>query len=402
MRLSDGYKLSEIGVIPIDWEVKTLGSLTTLLTNGFVGTATTAYVDDDDGILYVQGYNIEKNSFNFNGIKRVSKEFHAKNNKSCLKAGDLLTIQTGDVGVTTVVPPDLAGANCHALIISRFRLQESDPFFYSQYFNSEQGRAAFKVIETGTTMKHLNGGDMKRIFVPVPPFKEQQAIAKALSDIDELLATIENAIAKKRDLKQAVMEKLLTGEARLPNFKSSWETKSIVQLCKINKGQLITTKTLIPGNIPVIAGGKQPAYFHSSPNRFGKTITISASGASAGYIALHQTPIFASDCSTIEDSADYCLEFIYYSLLLKQESIYAAQTGGAQPHVNAKDIYPLLIALPTDISEQKAIAAVLSDMDLEIFTLEEHRQKTSQIKLAMMQELLTGKTRLVNKEHSNA
>jgi type I restriction enzyme S subunit len=117
--MKSGYKQTEVGVIPEEWEVKELGSLTTLLTNGFVGTATTAYVERDDGVLYIQGYNVQENSFNFHGIKRVSNAFHVRNKKSCLQAGDLLTIQTGDVGVTTVVPPELAGANCHALIISR-------------------------------------------------------------------------------------------------------------------------------------------------------------------------------------------------------------------------------------------------------------------------------------------
>jgi hypothetical protein len=74
-----GYKQTEVGVIPEDWDLKTLGSLTSLLTNGFVGTATSAYVDGDDGVLYIQGYNVQENGFNFHGIKRVSKSFHTRN-----------------------------------------------------------------------------------------------------------------------------------------------------------------------------------------------------------------------------------------------------------------------------------------------------------------------------------
>lgn len=395
MELKPGYKISEAGVIPEDWEVKTLGNLTTLLTNGFVGTATTAYVDGDDGVLYIQGYNVEENGFNFRGIKRVSKGFHSRNKKSCLKAGDLLTIQTGDIGVTTVVTPELAGANCHALIISRFRTQESDPWYYSQYFNSERGRAAFKEIETGTTMKHLNGGDMKRIFLPSPPVEEQRAIAKALNDVDALLATLDQLIAKKRDLKQAAMQQLLSGGIQLEGFNKKWLEVPLGEIVKPQKGQLITTKTIVPGDIPVIAGGKQPAYFHAFANRYGKTITVSASGASAGYVAFHAAPIFASDCSTISESEKYCIEFIYYTLQLRQEDIYAAQTGGAQPHIQPKDLAPILIKIPEDVTEQAAIASVLSDMDTEISSLEARRDKTRNLKQAMMQELLTGKTRLV-------
>ena len=144
MVLRPGYKRTETGIIPDDWELKTLGSLTSLLTNGFVGTATSAYVDGDDGVLYIQGYNVQENGFNFHGIKRVSKLFHARNRKSCLQSGDLLTIQTGDIGVTAVIPLELAGANCHALVISRLNKHVSEPGFYCQYFNSERGRTRSK------------------------------------------------------------------------------------------------------------------------------------------------------------------------------------------------------------------------------------------------------------------
>jgi len=158
MEVRPGYKQTEAGVIPKDWDAKPMESLTSLMTNGFVGTVTNDYVDSEDGVVYVQGYNVEENGFNFHGIKRVSQSFHAKNQKSCLRVGDLLTIQTGDIGVTTVIPPSLAGANCHALVISRFDQRLSDPGYYCQYFNSERGRKAFKEIETGSTMKHLNVG----------------------------------------------------------------------------------------------------------------------------------------------------------------------------------------------------------------------------------------------------
>jgi type I restriction enzyme S subunit len=392
--ISAGYKQTEIGVIPVEWSAKTMGSLTSLMTNGFVGTVTNDYVDSEDGVLYVQGYNVEENGFNFHGIKRVSKAFHQKNSKSCLRAGDLLTIQTGDIGVTTIVPESLAGANCHALVISRFDQRLSDPAFYCQYFNSERGRVAFKEIETGSTMKHLNVGDMVKLFVPSPPVAQQRAIAAALSDVDALLAKLDQLIAKKRDLKHATMQQLLTGQTRLPGFSGEWEVKRLGDVVEIRKGQLITEKDAIAGEVPVIAGGKKPSYFHNQPNRIGKTITVSASGASAGFVAFFDTPIFASDCSTIGDSKQYSIEFIYFQLLLKQGLIYKAQTGGAQPHIHAVDLVPLEIGV-CSYQEQAAIATVLSDMDAELAVLEVRRDKTRTLKQGMMQELLTGKIRLI-------
>ena len=216
-----GYKQTEVGVIPEDWGIRPLSKLTSLMTNGFVGVSKTHYTENDDDILYIQGYNVKENSFNFNGIKRVTKEFHKKNSKSCLQEGDLLTIQTGDIGLTTIIPEELENSNCHALIISRFIRKHLEPKYYSYYLNSYQGRARLKEIETGSTMKHINVGDMVHFLVPVPPTKtEQTAITTALSDVDALISGLDNTLAKKRLLKQGAMQELLTGKKRLAGFEN--------------------------------------------------------------------------------------------------------------------------------------------------------------------------------------
>ena len=99
MDVKPGYKLTEVGVIPEDWRTPALGGLTVLMTNGFVGTATTHYASNENGVLYIQGYNVEENAFNFHGIKFVTEDFHRAHMKSCLRGCDLLTVQTGEVGL---------------------------------------------------------------------------------------------------------------------------------------------------------------------------------------------------------------------------------------------------------------------------------------------------------------
>ena len=252
----------------------------------------------------------------------------------------------------------------------------------------------WSVSDGGTVARLYNDNLKTKIYVATPPLPEQRAIAEALGDADALLASLDRLIAKKRDLKQAAMQQLLAGQTRLPGFREQWEEKRVGDVVQIKKGELISSGTVLSGEIPVIAGGKQPAYFHAYANRFGRTITISASGASAGYVALYDQPIFASDCSTISESKTYCLDFVFYQLLSKQQAIYKAQTGGAQPHIHAKDLNPILFSFP-HLLEQAAIAKVLSDMDAELAALETRREKTRALKQAMMQELLTGKTRLV-------
>ena len=246
----------------------------------------------------------------------------------------------------------------------------------------------------GTHMPRSDWNAVQNHELKMPPLPEQHAIATALSDVDGLLRGLDRLIAKKRDLKQAAMQQLLTGQTRLPGFHGEWEVKRLGDVVQIKKGQLITSSTLMPGDIPVIAGGKQPAYYHASANRLGRTVTISASGASAGYVALYDEPIFASDCSTISESESYCLDFVFYQLLCKQQTIYKAQTGGAQPHIHAKDLNPIPFSFPS-LPEQTAIAEVLTELDGELAVLEQRREKTRVLKQAMLQELLTGRTRLV-------
>ncbi|MCG3872816.1 restriction endonuclease subunit S [Psychrobacter sp. Ps7] len=209
-----GFKQTELGRIPEDWEVSPMRALTTLMTNGFVGTAKSHYTDASDGVLYIQGYNVKENSFNFHGIKRVTQSFHIKNSKSCLQTGDVLMVQTGDVGMTTIVPPELENSNCHALIINRFK-KSINPKYFSYYFNSSKGRSRLKEIEVGTTMKHINVGNLLDFQVPYPCLEEQTAIATILSDMDTEIQALQQRLEKTRDIKQGMMQQLLTGKVRL-------------------------------------------------------------------------------------------------------------------------------------------------------------------------------------------
>jgi len=361
-----GYKQTEVGVIPEDWEVKSLGELTTTVASGCSKSNATYGNYAVHGSTGVIGYS---NTSEYKGDAVLVARVGANAGK--------LNIVSGEYGVTDNT------------IIVRFGSGSCLPFFWRQMESKNLNRLVF-----GSGQPLITGTQLKALAVCVPPLSEQRAIATALSDVDALLAAQDKLIAKKRDIKQATMQQLLTGKQRLPGFSSEWKVKRLGDVVEIRKGQLITEKDAVAGDVPVIAGGKKPAYFHNQPNRTGKTITVSASGASAGYLAFFDTPIFASDCSTISEGVTYSIEFMYYQLLLNQEVIYKAQTGGAQPHIHAVDLMPLEVGSPS-IAEQTAIAAVLSDMDADLAALEQQRDKTRAVKQGMMQELLTGRIRLV-------
>jgi len=305
----------------------------------------------------------------------------------------LLTIQTGDIGVTTVVPPELAGANCHALIISRLRKQDSEPGYYCQYFNSERGRVAFKEIETGTTMKHLNGGDMKRLFLPSPPVEEQHAIATALSDVDGLLGGLDRLIAKKRDLKQAAMQQLLTGQTRLPGFHGEWEVKRLDKFAPLQRGFDLPASQLQRGDYPVV-------YSNGIQNRHAKFM-VKAPGVVTGRSGTignvhfldedfwpHNTALWVTDFKGNDP------KFVFY--FLTSVGLERFGTGSGVPTLNRNDVHEFRVSVPATSTEQTAIAEMLTEMDAELAGLEQRREKTRALKQAMMQELLTGRTRLVS------
>lgn len=319
---------------------------------------------------------------------QLYEEYKAK--YSYPEKGDVLISAAGTLGRTVVFdghPAYFQDSNIVWLKIDKSQLSND---YLAQYY---------KVIKwassEGSTISRLYNGIIRDTEILLPPLKEQAAIAKALSDVDSLIFSLQKLIEKKKAIKQGAMQELLTGKKRLPGFSEEWTYRRVGELCSITKGQIITEKTAIHGNVPVIAGGKTPAFYHNVANRKSDVITISASGANAGYIAYHDYPIFASDCSTIENSGQYDVKFIYYALLYHQQELIGMQTGGAQPHIHPKEIGVLMVPRINQ-EEQRAIANVLSDMDSEIEQLEKKLSKYQQIKQGMMQALLTGRIRLVD------
>ena len=400
MELRAGYKQTEVGVIPEEWEVLSVSDVTKSFQNGF---AFASHGYSKSGIPIVTMAQI-----GLDGRFKFKEEI--VNHWPSSEASKLATFQLfrGDIiiAMTDVTPEkNLIGRMTEVtedgplLLNQRVGLlrldpEKIDPYFLRAVSNSKMWRDYARAVASLGVQANIGTKEIQAGKLPVPPLPEQRAIAGALSDVDTLIGALDSALAKRRDLKQAAMQQLLTGLKRLPGFHGEWEVKRLGDVVEIIKGELITEKDAIPGNIPVIAGGKKPAYFHNRANRAGKTITISGSGASAGYVSFFEMPIFASDCSTIREGPSYVIQFIYFVLHLRQGEIYRAQTGGAQPHIHPNDLRPMSIGVP-QVAEQTAIAEVLSDMDAELAALEQRRDKTRALKQGMMQELLTGRTRLV-------
>lgn len=244
-----------------------------------------------------------------------------------------------------------------------------------------------------SSIPQINNKHILPYKINLPPLSEQKKIAAILSTWDKAISTADAMLENSRQQKKALMQQLLTGKRRLPGFSGEWECGKLTKISYIEKGKPLNGEDIQKGKYPVIAGGKTITAWHNGFTHE-DVVTVSASGAYAGFVNYHNCKIWASDCSVISEikNISYC-RYLYYLLLSRQRELYKLQVGGAQPHVYPKDLATIEITSPP-LDEQRAIAAVLDAADREIALLEQKAARLREEKKALMQQLLTGKRRV--------
>lgn len=359
----------------------------------------------NDGIELISGQHVDAKFVNNSGIgkpyltgpadfpdgKIIVTKYTEHAKKECL-AGDLLITVKGS-GTGKVIEADGSYAISRQLMAIRATKFDSKFCFYNLVASVKRYEDAAAGLIPG-----ISRDDVLNTPIMVPPLPEQRKIAKILSTWDKAITTTEQLIAASQQQKKALMQQLLTGKKRLVNpetgkaFEGEWEEVHVSDIATTKKGKALSAKDIVVGKYPVIAGGKSSPYTHNNFTHE-NAITISASGAYAGYVSYHPYKIWASDCSVIEAKVNNCLGFIFQWLLLNQNRIYSMQSGGAQPHIYPKDIDVLRLRKP-QFDEQQKIASVLTAADKEIEVLEAKLAHFKQEKKALMQQLLTGKRRV--------
>lgn len=239
---------------------------------------------------------------------------------------------------------------------------------------------------------------------------EQQAIAAALSDVDELLSSLDRLIAKKKDIRLATMQELLTGKKRLPGFREKWIEKSVEQLSELENKRIVPSKTPhchmcielehIVSKTGKLCGFSDGKFISSIKLYFDKQNILF--GRLRAYLQKFWYAECSGACSTeiwvFKTKKDFVIpKFFYYAIQTKKFIEASSITYGTHmPRSDWNIVKSVVLSLPPSLAEQQAIASVLSDMDAEIEALEARRDKVRNIKTGMMQELLTGKTRLIS------
>ncbi len=410
MDVRAGYKLTEVGVIPKDWEVRSIGQMFRLV-NGC------AFKPEDwkqNGTPIIRIQNLNDPSAPFNYSQAPVPE------KNRVEAGDLLFAWSGTLGTSFGArvwtgPSGVLNQHIFRVLMDEQRITLA---FSQLVFARIEEDIAKQAHGFKTSFVHVKKSDLVKVSLPLPPIAEQRAIATAVGDVDALLCSLERLIDKKNDIKQAAVQQLLPGQTRLPGFHGEWEVRTLPEVAWFQEGpglrnwqftgsgmKVINVTNLEDGVLNLDRTDR-----HISVSEFNRMyqhfavdagdIVMASSGNSYSKIAAvrdRDLPL-VMNTSVIRfkpaKTCDYGFLWAFLSSPQFKTQIDLMITGGAQPNFGPYHLKRINIPIPL-LPEQTAIAAVLTDIDAELAALEQRLAKTRDLKQGMMQELLTGRTRLV-------
>jgi type I restriction enzyme S subunit len=423
MELKERQKLNSETKYPSDWIELNLGESSVLKARiGWQGLTTAEYLNSGDYYL-ITGTDFLNGFIDWDNCVFVAKERYEQDKNIQVKSGDVLVTKDGTIGKVAFVDdvPLPTTLNSGVFVIRPRKGYYHSGYFYhllmSDHFKDFLGK-----LTAGSTISHLYQKDFVHYNFPAPPtLNEQKAIAYALSDVDALISSLDKLIAKKKAIKQGAMQQLLTpphkGGKRLPGFSGDWERIKVEKVIDVLRGgsprpiqEYITSspegvnwikigdtspksKYIVSSVEKIIPEGQQYSrnvkvgdFLLSNSMSFGRPYILKIDGCvHDGWLVLQNYAEF------------FDREFLYYTLMSKDvfNQYLTKASGSGVLNLNKELVKVVELNRPKDLKEQVAIAKILSDMDTEIDVLESKKVKYQDVKQGMMQELLTGKTRLV-------
>ena len=412
--LRAGYKQTEVGVIPEDWEVLPLFRLAAI--RGGIAKNTNGAVSDPVSVHYLRVANVQDGYLSLTEMSKIQLSRQDVPRYTVLP-GDVLMNEGGDLdqlgrGAIWRGEFNPCVHQNHVFVVRC----KSDllPDYLNIWTASSSARRYFLFAGKQTTnLASISKSSLGDLPVAIPPVPEQRAIAAALGDVDALLGGLDRLIAKKRDLKQAAMQQLLTGQTRLPGFSGEWEVKRLGDVVEklVGGGTPTRSESTYWGNEVPWVTVKDFATFN--PRQSQESITRVGLKNSASHLipagtlitstrmALGKAVVYDVDVAINQDLKAVFLmqsssvQFLYYWFEHNAQMIDELGSGSTVKGISITELRGLpfpFIPLP----EQTAIATLLSDMDTELAALQTRRNKTHSLKQSMMQELLTGRIRLVD------
>ena len=412
MELKEGYKQTEVGVIPEDWELETLLNVSDQIMDyrgrtpkklGFewgggeipalsAGNVKAGYIDFDAECYY--------------GSDELYRRWMTRGD---IKKGDILFTTEAPLGNVALVPDDRRYILSQRTVLLQVNSEIASSRYLFQSMLSDAFQRVLADYSSGSTAKGIQRKKFEQLYVALPPTKaEQEAIAEALSDADALIESLEQLIAKKRQIKQGAMQELLTGKKRLPGFSGEWLVKLLPEVSRFRGGKAHEQHIAEHGRF-VCVNSK----FISSDGKVRKYSTANFCCAKKDDVLMVMSDLpngkalaktFLADCDdlyavnqrvcALTALDNYCGKFLSY-ILNRNPYFLKFDDGVSQTHLLNRVFEKCPLFVPPTKDEQTAIATILSDMDAEIAALETKLAKARQVKQGMMQELLTGNIRLI-------
>ncbi|RRO13581.1 restriction endonuclease subunit S [Flavobacteriaceae bacterium 14752] len=370
-----GYKQTEIGLIPEDWEVISVDEISKITTGD---KDTQNKIADGKYPFFVRSQEIERiNSYTFDG-------------EAVLTSGD-------GVGVGKIFHYIKGKFDFHQRVYSIHDFNKYDGKFFYYYFSNHFFERVMQMTAK-SSVDSVRREMISNMNIPFPPtIQEQQAIAQVLSDTDRCIESMQQLIAKKKAIKQGAMQELLTGKKRLADFSGKWETKKLGEVAFIKTGSKNNQDKVVDGYYPFFVRSQSIEKINSYSYDCEAILVPGEGGIGSifhyinGKFDVHQRVYVISNFSeNIYGKYVYLFMKEHFGMHAMKNTVKATVDSLRLPTFKEFEI-----KLPNDIQEQQAIAQILSDMDAEIEALTAQLHKTKALKQGLMQELLTGKTRLV-------
>lgn len=409
-----GYKHTELGWIPEEWEEVTIDKLVKdeVIFQPLDGNHGEIHPKKSDfveyGIPFIMANNVQNGKVDLNSCNFIKKEQADSLRKGFSIAGDVLFTHKGTVGNVAILERIFTEYIMLTPQVTYYRIKDRSKLsnsFLRHIFQSGAFQTIVKNISGGGTRAYIGITSQRQLPIILPPLPEQQAIATALSDMDAYIRSLEQLIEKKKAIKQAAMQELLTP-------KEDWEVRKLGEVATMFSGGTPNTGNVdyYGGEIPWINSGDlnqkligevsgritEKGLKNSSAQLIKEnTLLIALYGATAGVVAISRINAAINQAVlAIIPSKEFDYLFLYYLLDHLSDWIIVTFTQGGQPNLSGSIIKSIEVALP-QLRMQLEISATLHDIDLGIISLARKLDKAMKVKQSMMQDLLTGKVRLV-------
>ena len=404
--LPQGYKQTELGIIPEDWVIVNLSNVAKVNGRiGFRGYTVADLVGEGQGAYTIGGKHIANMIIDLSDAEYISWEKYYESPEIMVKKGDIVLAQRGTLGKSAFIANNIGPAtiNPSLVLINRIKCNNS---YLAYWIQSEKIINYICSINSQTSIPMITQAQIEQIPVALPKdIAEQRAIAEALSDVDGLIAALDKKIAKKRLIKQGAMWQLLTGKKRLPGFTDEWVDTPIGEGVRFQVGypfqsqyftsdrigkRLVKNRDLKSDDQIVFYNGEYDYKFivHNGD------ILIGMDGDFLPYKWDKGIALLNQRVGRLLPTKKWDLSFVMYALIEPLQKLQDGTGATTVKHLSHNDIEQMVLCIPQNYEEQQAIATILSDMDKEIADLEAQRDKYRLLKSGMMQKLLTGQIRL--------